>query len=69
MTDERRFNELLEEFRRVGVNPDSFSAMIDVDPQTALSALRALPDLAGPTAFLAQLRAVRSSETSHKEPA
>jgi hypothetical protein len=59
MTDGRRFNELLEEFKRVGVDPDSFSATIDVDPRTALRALRALPDAAGPTAFLAQLRTER----------
>jgi hypothetical protein len=59
MTDGRRFNELLEEFKRVGVDPDSFSATINVDRHIALRALRALPDAAGPTAFLAQLRTER----------
>lgn len=56
MADERTFEVLLSEFRRVGVDPDTFSAMLALRPEDALRALRALPDGAGPSAFLAQLR-------------
>lgn len=56
MADEQTFQVLLNEFRRVGVDPDTFSAMLALRPEDALRALRALPDGAGPSAFLAQLR-------------
>ncbi|MGH7637719.1 MAG: hypothetical protein ACREOK_08700 [Gemmatimonadaceae bacterium] len=56
MADEQTFEVLLNEFRRVGVDPDTFSAMLAMRPEDALRALRALPDGAGPSAFLAQLR-------------
>lgn len=56
MADERTFEVLLNEFRRVGVDPDTFSAMLALRPEDALRALRALPDGAGPSAFLGQLR-------------
>jgi hypothetical protein len=56
VADEQTFDELLAEFRRVGVDPDTFSAMLALRPEDALRALRALPDAAGPTAFLAKLR-------------
>ena len=56
MADEQTFEELLAEFRRVGVDPDTFSAMLALRPEDALRALRALPDAAGPTAFLGKLR-------------
>lgn len=56
MADEQTFEELLNEFRRVGVDPDTFSAMLALRPEAALRALRALADGAGPTAFLAKLR-------------
>lgn len=56
MADEQTFEILLGEFRRVGVDPDTFSAMLALRPEEALRALRALPDGAGATAFLAQLR-------------
>lgn len=56
MADEQTFEELLSEFRRVGVDPDTFSAMLALRPEDALRALRELPDGAGPTAFLARLR-------------
>lgn len=56
MADERTFEVLLSEFRRVGVDPDTFSAMLALRPEDALRALRTLPDGAGPSAFLAQLR-------------
>lgn len=57
MAEEQTFEVLLREFRRVGVDPDTFSAMLAVRPEDALQALRMLPDGAGPSAFLAQLRA------------
>lgn len=56
VADEQTFDVLLNEFRRVGVEPDTFSAMLALRPEDALRALRALPDDAGPTAFLAKLR-------------
>ena len=56
MADEQTFDELLSEFRRVGVDPDTFSAMLALRPEDALRALRALADGAGPSAFLSKLR-------------
>ena len=56
MADEQTFEVLLSEFRRVGVDPDTFSAMLAIRPEDALRALRVLPDGAGPSAFLGQLR-------------
>jgi len=56
MTDERRFEELLSEFKRVGVDLDAFPAGIGVHREDALRILRSLPDGAGPAAFLSQVR-------------
>ena len=56
MADEQTFEILLSEFRRVGVDPDTFSAMLALRPEDALRALRSLPDGAGPSAFLGTLR-------------
>lgn len=56
MADDQTFEVLLNEFRRVGVDPDTFSAVLALRPEDALRALRALPDGAGPSAFLGQLR-------------
>jgi hypothetical protein len=56
LADEQTFEILLSEFRRVGVDPDTFSAMLALRPEDALRALRSLPDGAGPSAFLATLR-------------
>lgn len=56
MTDERRFEELLGEFERVGVDLDSFPAGIGVRREDAMRILRSLPDGAGPAAFLARIR-------------
>jgi hypothetical protein len=56
MTDERRFEELLSEFTRVGVDLDSFPAGIGVHRDDALRILRSLPDGAGPGAFLTRVR-------------
>jgi hypothetical protein len=56
VADEQTFDVLLSEFRRVGVDPDTFSAMLALRPEDALRALRILPDGAGPSAFIGQLR-------------
>jgi hypothetical protein len=56
MTDERRFEELLSEFKRVGVDLDSFPAGITILREDALRILRSLPDDAGPAAFLSRVR-------------
>ena len=56
MADERHFQRLLAEFRRAGIDPNTFSAMLAVNPDDALRALESLPDAAGPAAFLAELR-------------
>lgn len=56
MTDERRFEELLAEFERVGVDLNGFPAVITVHRDDALRVLRSLPDGAGPEAFLGRLR-------------
>ena len=58
MADERHFEQLLAEFRRVGIDPNTFTAMLAVNPDDARRALRVLPDDAGPAAFLAELRRI-----------
>ena len=60
MTDDRGLRELLSEFERVGVDPNTVSAGIAVPTGDAIRILRSLPDGAGPAAFLARLR-----EASH----
>ncbi len=60
MTDERRFEELLAEMERVGVDPNSFPAGVTVRREDALRVLKALPDGAGPAAFLAGIRESRT---------
>lgn len=59
MADEQTFEVLLSEFRRVGVDPDTFSAMLALRPEDALRALRTLPDGAGASAFLARVRSAQ----------
>ena len=63
MTDERRFDELLAEFERVGVDLHSFPAGITVRRDEAMRILQSLPDDAGPAAFLARIREVQQSRT------
>ncbi len=60
MTDERRFEELLTEFERVGVDLNSFPAGITVRREDAMRILRSLADGAGPAAFLARIRQEQS---------
>ena len=68
MADEKRFKDLLAEFERVGVDTNTFSAVLAVNPQDAMRALRALPDGAGPTAFLAEVRRITRSEGRPSPP-
>jgi hypothetical protein len=68
MAHEKRFKDLLAEFERVGVDPNTFSAVLAVNPEDALRALRALPDGAGPTAFLAEVRRITRSEARPSPP-
>lgn len=58
MSQAERFAHLLKEFERVGVDPNTISAGLAVQQEDALRALAALPDGAGPAAFLSQLRIV-----------
>ena len=61
MSQSQRLARLLKEFERVGVDPNTISAGLAVRDDDALRALAALPDRAGPAAFLSQLRAMMSS--------
>lgn len=61
MTQSARLERLIREFERVGVDPNTISAGLAVSQEDALRALAALPDEAGPAAFLTQLRAVVSA--------
>jgi hypothetical protein len=58
MSQAERFAHLLHEFERVGVDPNTLSAGLAVREEDVLRALSSLPDHAGPSAFLSQLRAV-----------
>ena len=61
MSQAERFEHLLAEFERVGVDPNTLSAGLAVREEDVLRALSSLPDDAGPAAFLSQLRAVIAS--------
>ena len=63
MTQAERFAHLLREFERVGVDPNTISAGLAVREEDVLRALAALPNGAGPEAFLSQLRAVVTHST------
>lgn len=58
MSQVERFDHLLKEFQRVGVDPNTISAGLAVREEDVLRALATLPDGAGPTAFLSRLRAL-----------
>lgn len=68
MTEGKRFAQLLKEFERVGVDPNTISAGLAVREEDVLRALHALPDNAGPAAFLTQLRLVMTQTISHAPP-
>ena len=62
MSYQRDFDDLLREFERVGVDPNTVSAGIAVRPEDMRRALRSLPDKAGPKAFLAKLRGLLQAD-------
>jgi hypothetical protein len=64
MSQAERFAHLLQEFERVGVDPNTISAGLAVREEDVLRALSALPDGAGPSAFLSQLRLVTTQAAS-----
>lgn len=68
MTEGKRFAQLLKEFERVGVDPNTISAGLAVREEDALRALHALPDNAGPAAFLTQLRLLMTHSASNAPP-
>jgi hypothetical protein len=63
MSQAKRFEHLLKEFERVGVDPNTISAGLAVRQEDALRALGALADGAGPEAFLSQLRLVMTEDS------
>lgn len=56
VADEQKLKQLFSELQRVGVDPNTLSAVLGVRSEEALRVLGALPDGAGPSAFLARLR-------------
>jgi hypothetical protein len=58
MSHAERLERLIREFERVGVDPNTISAGLAVREDDALKALSALPDQAGPAAFLHELRSI-----------
>ena len=58
MSHAKQFAQLLEEFERVGVDPNTISAGLAVSEEDARRALAMLPRGAGPAAFLRQIRAL-----------
>jgi hypothetical protein len=58
MSQEERFEQLLREFERVGVDPNALSAGLAVSEDDVRRVLAELPDGAGPAAFLHRLRVV-----------
>ena len=59
MSQAERFAHLLQEFERVGVDPNTISAGLAVREEDVRRALATLPDGAGPAAFLRQIRRSR----------
>lgn len=62
MSQAERFAHLLREFERVGVDPNTISAGLAVREEDVLRTLAALPDGAGPEAFLSKLRLMVTEE-------
>ena len=56
MSRQERLDRLIQELKRAGVDPNTISAGLAVSDDDLLKALAALPDKAGPEAFLARLR-------------
>ena len=55
---------LVHELKRVGVDADHMVAGLSARADDAIRALRALPDGAGPAAFLARLRSDSAAQTA-----
>ena len=58
MSQAERFEKLLREFERVGVDPNTVSAGLAVREDEMRRVLASLPNGAGPAAFLAHLREI-----------
>jgi hypothetical protein len=58
MTQGKQLDELLREFQRVGVDPNTISAGLAVPHDDVMRVLQSLPDDAGPAAFLSKLRTI-----------
>lgn len=56
MSRQERLDRLMQELQRVGVDPNTISAGLAVSDDDLLKELAAMPDNAGPEAFLARLR-------------
>ena len=69
MTQTERFEHLLHEFERVGVDPNTLTAGLAIRQEDALRVLSALPDGAGPAAFLAQLRTLTTQSATGRDEA
>ncbi len=63
MSQEERFEQLLRELERVGVDPNALSAGLAVREDEVRRVLAELPDGAGPEAFLSRLRVVMTHQT------
>jgi hypothetical protein len=68
MSQTERFANLLHEFERVGVDPNTISAGLAVREEDVLRALSELADEAGPEAFLSQLRAATNEPRDTSNP-
>ncbi|MEO6526140.1 MAG: hypothetical protein ABIP93_05910 [Gemmatimonadaceae bacterium] len=67
MTDERRFDQLLAEFERVGVDLDGFPAGLTIRREEAMRILSDLSDGAGPAAFLRRVRYEQQAVASEQD--
>jgi len=68
MSQVERFSQLLREFERVGVDPNTISAGLAVREEDVRRALAALPNGAGPAAFLSQLRLTVANSAGPDKP-
>lgn len=68
MSQTERFANLLHEFERVGVDPNTISAGLAVREEDVLVVLAGLADGAGPSAFLSRLRTVMSNPRGVSNP-
>lgn len=62
MPNAETLRTLVDELKRVGVDADHMVAGLSARADEAIRALRALPDGAGPAAFLARLRSESNAQ-------